>query len=143
METPLRYIIIDDDEVDRAVIETQANKFPFLQKIVSCTNPLEAIEIIHQSNPDIIFLDIEMPGISGIDFLRKKMISDSLPVLISSHPEFALDGFELEAFDYILKPGHSSENVHYYNLHHLDFVNLLLQIQKMFPIFPSKHYMQS
>ncbi|MEO7046798.1 MAG: LytTR family DNA-binding domain-containing protein, partial [Ferruginibacter sp.] len=78
--------------------------FPFLQKIVSCTNPLEAIEIINQSKPDIIFLDIEMPGISGIDFLRKKMISDTLPVLISSHPEFALDGFELEAFDYILKP---------------------------------------
>lgn len=104
METLLTYIIIDDNEVDRTVIETQADKFPFLQRIYSCSNPLEAIEIIKQSSPHVIFLDIEMPGISGIDFLRKKMIANSLPVLITSHPEFALDGFELEAFDYLLKP---------------------------------------
>ncbi|MBS1757276.1 MAG: response regulator transcription factor [Bacteroidetes bacterium] len=104
MEAPLRYIIIDDNEIDRAVIESQAAKFPFLQKIISCSNPLEAVEFIKNISPDIIFLDIEMPGISGIDLLRKKIISNAIIVLISSHPEFALDGFELDVFDYILKP---------------------------------------
>jgi DNA-binding LytR/AlgR family response regulator len=103
-EPQLRYIIIDDDEIDRAVVESEANKFSFLQKIAACCNPLEAIEIINQGKPDIIFLDIEMPGLSGIEFIRKKITSAALPVFITSHPEFALEGFELEAFDYLLKP---------------------------------------
>ena len=99
-----KYVIIDDDEVDRAVVEAEADKFPFLKKIASCSNPVEALEIITLTNPEVIFLDIEMPGISGIDLLRKRIFSTSLPVLITSHPEFALEGFELDAFDYLLKP---------------------------------------
>lgn len=107
MQTPdshLKYIIVDDDEIDRAAVELEAVKFPFLHKISSCSNPLEALEIISCSKPDVIFLDIEMPGMSGIEFLRKKNHTSAMPVLISSHPEFALEGFELEAFDYLLKP---------------------------------------
>jgi DNA-binding LytR/AlgR family response regulator len=100
----LKYVIIDDDEIDRAVVETEAAKFSFLQKIASCCNPLEAIEIITRFNPDIIFLDIEMPEFSGIDLLRKKITDSALPVFITSHPEFALESYELEAFDYLLKP---------------------------------------
>ncbi len=100
----LKYIIIDDDEIDRAVVETEAAKFSFLQKIASCCNPLEAMEIITRFNPDIIFLDIEMPDFSGIDLLRKKITDTSLAVFITSHPEFALESYELEAFDYLLKP---------------------------------------
>ena len=107
MQTPelsLKYVIVDDDEIDRAAVELEAEKFSFLKKIASCNNPVEALEIITHTNPDVIFLDIEMPGVSGIDLLRKKIFTTSLPVLITSHPEFALEGFELEAFDYILKP---------------------------------------
>ena len=103
-ELHLKYIIVDDDEIDRTVVEIEATKFSFLQKIASISNLLEALEIISCSKPDVIFLDIEMPGMSGIDFLRKKNHTSALPVLISSHPEFALEGFELEAFDYLLKP---------------------------------------
>lgn len=100
----LKYIIIDDDEIDRAVVETEAAKFSFLEKIASFSNPLEAIEIITHFNPDIIFLDIEMPDFSGIDLLRKKINDTALTVFITSHPEFALESYELEAFDYLLKP---------------------------------------
>ncbi|MGH2566403.1 MAG: LytR/AlgR family response regulator transcription factor, partial [Ginsengibacter sp.] len=85
-------------------VETEANKFSFLQKIASCSNPVEALEIITQFNPDIIFLDIEMPGLTGIELIRKKVTLSGLPVFITSHPEFALEGYELEAFDYLLKP---------------------------------------
>ena len=99
----LKYVIIDDDEIDRAVVETEANKFFFLQKVASCSNPVEAIEIISRFNPDVIFLDIEMPALSGIELLRK-ITTCGLPVFITSHPEFALEGYELEAFDYLLKP---------------------------------------
>jgi len=107
MEIPalhLKYIIIDDEEIDRTVIETEAAKFPFLQKMATCENALEALEIIKQSQPDIIFLDIEMPGISGIELIRRKITDGALPVFISSHPEFALESYELDAFDYLLKP---------------------------------------
>ena len=69
----MKYVIIDDDEIDRAVVETEAAKFSFLQKIASCSNPVEAMEIITRFNPDIIFLDIEMPGLSGIELIRKKL----------------------------------------------------------------------
>jgi DNA-binding LytR/AlgR family response regulator len=99
----LKYVIIDDDEIDRAVVETEANKFSFLQKVASCSNPVEAIEIITRFNPEVIFLDIEMPALSGIELLRK-ITTCGLPVFITSHPEFALEGYELEAFDYLLKP---------------------------------------
>jgi len=107
MQTPdtvLKYLIIDDDEIDRAVVEAEADKFSFLQKISSCSNPIEALEIIAESNPDVIFLEIEMPGLNGIELVRKKIINTTLPVFITSHPEFALEGYELEAFDYLLKP---------------------------------------
>jgi len=100
----LKYVIIDDDEIDRAVIETEATKFSFLQKVASCCNPVEAIEIITRFNPHVIFLDIEMPGMSGIDLIRKRIIASALPVFITSHPEFALESYELDAFDYLMKP---------------------------------------
>ena len=100
----LKYVVIDDDEIDRAVIEIEATKFSFLQKIASCCNPIEAIEIITRFKPDIIFLDIEMPGLSGIELIRKKITATALPVFITSHPEFALESYELDAFDYLLKP---------------------------------------
>ena len=100
----LKFVVIDDDEIDRAVVETEAAKFSFLMKVASCSNPIEAMEIITQCNPDIIFLDIEMPGISGIELLRKKITANALPVFVTSHPEFALESYELNAFDYLLKP---------------------------------------
>ncbi len=100
----LKYVIIDDEEIDRAVVEAESAKFSFLQKIASCSNALEAIEIIKRFNPDVIFLDIEMPDFSGTDLLRKKIADNALTVFITSHPEFALESYELEAFDYLLKP---------------------------------------
>lgn len=103
-ELQLRFIIIDDDELDRMVIQTEAAKFSFLQIVASFGNPVEAIEIVKQTSPDIIFLDIEMPELSGVELIRKKITQTSLPVFITSHPEFALESYELDAFDYLLKP---------------------------------------
>src|SRR5450432_3750490 len=104
MSNNLRYLIVDDVEIDRLAIETQASKFPFLSKIASCAHALEAIELISVSKPDIVFADIEMPDISGLEFVRSLSGKVPVPVFITSHPEFALEGFEMEAFDYLLKP---------------------------------------
>ncbi|HEY4154477.1 MAG TPA: LytTR family DNA-binding domain-containing protein [Puia sp.] len=101
---PIKYLILDDDEMDRLSIEIEAAKFPFLQKIASCSHPVEAFEMITRFQPGVVFLDIEMPDMSGMDLIKTKGISTALPVLITSHPEFALESYELDAFDYLLKP---------------------------------------
>jgi DNA-binding LytR/AlgR family response regulator len=100
----LKYVIVEDDEIDRLSVETEADKFPFLKRIASCSHPLEAAELISKYHPDILFLDIEMPGISGLQLVKMLSGEKILPVFITSHPEFALESYEIEAFDYLLKP---------------------------------------
>lgn len=104
MDNSLKYLIVDDDDIDRLAIETQAEKFPFFHKIAACTHPVEAFELIRQCRPDVVFADIEMPGMNGLDLIRCLSGDVPAPVFITSHPDFALEGYEMEAFDYILKP---------------------------------------
>ena len=100
----LRYLVVEDDEIDRMSVESEADKFPFLKRIASCSHPLEAAELITKYHPDILFVDIEMPGISGLQLVKKLAGEKLLPVFITSHPEFAIESYEIEAFDYLLKP---------------------------------------
>ena len=104
MDYTLKYIIVEDDNIDRLSVETEADKFPFLRRIGSCAHALEAMELIAGSHPDVLFLDIEMPGMSGLQLVKMLAGSSLIPVFITSHPEFALESFEIEAFDYLLKP---------------------------------------
>jgi DNA-binding LytR/AlgR family response regulator len=100
----LRYLVVEDDEIDRLTVETEADKFPFLKRIASCSHPLEAIELITAYHPDVLFVDIEMPGITGLQLVKRLSAEKLLPVFITSHPEFAIESYEIEAFDYLLKP---------------------------------------
>jgi len=100
----LKYLILDDEELARFAVENEADKFSFLKKIASCAHPVEALELINRFSPDVIFLDIEMPLMSGMELIRKKMMDTVLPVLITSHPDYAIESYELNAFDYLLKP---------------------------------------
>jgi DNA-binding LytR/AlgR family response regulator len=100
----LKYLIVDDVELDRMAVEVQASKFPFLHKMASCSHAVEAMEFIARFSPDIIFADIEMPGINGLDLIRSLSGKVTIPVFITSHPEFAMDGYEIEAFDFLIKP---------------------------------------
>jgi DNA-binding LytR/AlgR family response regulator len=104
MHETLKYLIVEDDEIDRLSVETEADKFPFLTKIASCSHPLEAFELIATCHPDVLFVDIEMPGISGLQLVKRLAGEKLLPVFITSHPEFAIESYEIEAFDYLLKP---------------------------------------
>lgn len=100
----IRYIAIDDDLIDQLILKEYAAAFPSLQHSGTFSNGIEGITAMEEIKPDLVFLDVEMPELNGIEVLRK--IKDKVPiaVFITSHPEFALDGFELSALDYILKP---------------------------------------
>lgn len=104
MPDKLRYVIIDDEPIDRMAIENYAAGFSFLHKIAVCSHPLEAYELISNFQPDVVFADIEMPDMSGIDLIKNLSGQIIAPVFITSHPEFAIEGYEIAAFDYLVKP---------------------------------------
>lgn len=101
---PIQYMIVDDNELDRLVLGALAAAYPGLQHAGTFEHPLEALPAIKSIRPALLFLDVDMPGASGIDLL--KVVRDEVPmaIFITSYPEYALDGFELSALDYILKP---------------------------------------
>lgn len=104
MKDTLTCIIVDDDDLDRMAVEAELSSFFKIKILGSYNNPLEALDGINVHKPDILFLDIDMPDINGIDFVKYISNLDTINVFITSHPEFALQGFQLKVFDFILKP---------------------------------------
>lgn len=96
-------LIVDDNKMARTVLSHQIEDIAFLNLVGECENVMQATSVLNSEKIDILFLDIEMPKISGIDFLRNV---SNLPmvVLISSRPEYALEAFEYNVIDYIIKP---------------------------------------
>ena len=98
------YIIIDDEDLDRFAISAYLKKYPFLNHIASFSTAQDIEGFFMNKKIDILFLDIEMPGINGISFLKKVRDKIECPVFITSHSQYALDAFGLDAADYIIKP---------------------------------------
>lgn len=98
-----KYCIIDDEPIAHRIIEGYCQNLPYLQKIGNCYNAFEAMQLLNQSPVDLIFLDINMPKLSGFDLL-KSMQSPPATIVTSAHQEFALEGYELNISDYLLKP---------------------------------------
>lgn len=96
-------IIIDDTEIDRLMVASYVSKFSSFEIVGVFADARKAVEAIENNKVDILFLDIDMPNISGIE-LRKKALEIPVCVYITSHPEYAVESFELEALDYIVKP---------------------------------------
>ncbi len=100
----ITFLIVDDDELDRLVILRETLKYPFLKAQAVCCTAGEALAAAGQCLPDVIFSDIEMPDINGKALIRQLSGKIPVPVFITSHPEFALESYNLEIFDYLLKP---------------------------------------
>lgn len=96
-------IIVDDDEVARLKVVSIARKFPVLNIIGYYESPVAAFSVSEKEKIDVLFLDIDMPSLSGLE-LRKKLMDIPVCVFITSHPEHAAESFELETLDYIVKP---------------------------------------
>lgn len=99
----LNCIIIDDDEIDRLTVVSYAKKFSSLNILGSFEKAEKALAIIEKEKVDILFLDIDMPDLNGLEF-RKKTLSVPICVYITAHPEHAVESFELETLDFIVKP---------------------------------------
>ncbi|WP_231459116.1 MULTISPECIES: LytTR family DNA-binding domain-containing protein [unclassified Pedobacter] len=96
-------IAIDDEPIALDIIRSHASKVPFVELSAVFTNAFEAITYLQHNRVDLIFLDIKMPDISGIDFL-KSLSNPPMVVFTTAYTEHAVQSFELDAVDYLLKP---------------------------------------
>jgi two-component system, LytTR family, response regulator len=96
-------IIIDDDEIDRLTTLSFCRNYPFLKIVGTFESAENALPVIKQTPPDVLLLDIDMPGIDGIA-LRKQTAAIPCCIFITSHPEFAVESFELSVLDFLVKP---------------------------------------
>jgi DNA-binding LytR/AlgR family response regulator len=96
-------LIVDDEAIAREIINTHLSKISNIAVIASCKNAMEAFQIISNNKVDLVFLDINMPEISGISFA--KSINKNIKIIFTTaYRDYAVEGFELQAVDYLLKP---------------------------------------
>ncbi|WP_298515190.1 LytTR family DNA-binding domain-containing protein [uncultured Kordia sp.] len=99
----LNCIIIDDEPLARKGLQTYCNDISFLNVVGVCKNALQANDILQQQKVDLLFLDINMPIVSGLDWL-KSLTSSPLVVMTTAYPQYALESFSYEVIDYLVKP---------------------------------------
>jgi DNA-binding LytR/AlgR family response regulator len=96
-------IIIDDEPLSRDVLRKYMSELTELSLIAECRDAFEATAVLSREEVDLLFLDINMPGLSGISFARSLTVSP-LIIFTTAYPEFAVEGFEVNALDYLVKP---------------------------------------
>ena len=99
----VKCLIVDDEPIAREIMASHLNKVPNWEIISSCINAEEAYEVLLKEEIDVIFLDIEMPEISGIEFLQS-LRNPPLVIFTTAYSEYALKGYDLNVVDYLLKP---------------------------------------
>lgn len=119
METKIKCIIVDDEPMAREILEGFVAKVSQLILLKSCINAMEAFEIVNTAQVDLIFLDINMPEVSGLT-LAESVHKNTKIIFTTAYREYAIDGFNLHAVDYLLKP--------------IAFGRFLEAVQKLFEI---------
>lgn len=98
-----RALIVDDEELARQLIASYLKRMPTIEVVGSCKNAVEALTILNRQPVDLLFLDIQMPGITGVEMIRT-LVDPPAIILTTAYSEYALEGFELDVTDYLLKP---------------------------------------
>lgn len=98
-----RALIVDDEELARQLIASYLKRIPTIEVVGSCKNAVEALTILNRQPVDLLFLDIQMPGITGVEMIRT-LVDPPVIILTTAYSEYALEGFELDVTDYLLKP---------------------------------------
>lgn len=103
MNSKIISIIVDDEPVAREILESHISKITSIEVVASCKNAIEAFKVISSQNIDLVFLDINMPEISGLS-LARSINKDIKIIFTTAYREYAVEGFDLQAVDYLLKP---------------------------------------
>lgn len=99
----MRCAIVDDEPEARALLQSYVEKIPFLQLEAVCSDAFQVMEVLRTSSVELLFLDIQMPGLDGVS-LVKSLAHPPQVIFTTAFPNYALEGFELNAIDYLLKP---------------------------------------
>lgn len=99
----IRCLVVDDEPLALNILEDYISKMPFLQLVKATTNPIEALTLVQAGGIDLVFLDVQMPELTGIQFL-KIANGKAKVILTTAYPQYALEGYELDVVDYLLKP---------------------------------------
>ncbi|OOQ61397.1 LytR/AlgR family response regulator transcription factor [Mucilaginibacter pedocola] len=99
----IRCLVVDDEPLALHILEDYISKIPFLELVKATTNPIEALTLVQDGSIGLVFLDVQMPELTGIQFL-KIANGKTKVILCTAYPQYALEGYELDVIDYLLKP---------------------------------------
>lgn len=99
----IRCLAIDDEPLALELLEDNISKVPYLELVAACSNPMEAINVLNEQAIDLVFLDIQMPGLTGIQFIQS-LSKKPMFILITAYEKYALEGYTLDVVDYLVKP---------------------------------------
>jgi DNA-binding LytR/AlgR family response regulator len=97
-------IAVDDEPLALDLLEDNISKIPYLQLVKKCRNAFEALETLEKEDIHLIFLDIQMPGLTGLQFLKALQHKKPMVVMVTAYEQYALEGFNLNVMDYLMKP---------------------------------------
>src|SRR3954470_22922196 len=99
----LKCIAIDDEPLALKLLEDNISKVPYLELLASCRNAFDAMKVLQENKIDLIFIDIQMPGLTGLQFIGS-LENKPLVIFITAYKEFALESYDLAVVDYLVKP---------------------------------------